>query len=187
MTLLILGLALWALAHGVKVHAPERRAQLAADLGEWPVKLGFAVLILAAVALMVLGYQRAAFVNLWYPPGWTVHLNNLLMLIAVAVYTAGGIPGHMRAWVRHPQLAGVKIWATAHLLVNGDLASVVLFGGLLAWGVVTMIGVNRRDGKPAKPAPGPLKWDLLHLGVTVVAFGAIAWLHDYLGVWPYPG
>lgn len=187
MTLLILGLVLWTLAHGVKIHAPARRAALAADYGEGVVKGAFALAILASVALMVVGYQRADFVNLWVPPAWTTHLNNLLMVIAVAVYSAGAIPGHVRAWVRHPQLAGVKIWALAHLLVNGDLASVVLVGGLLAWAVVAMIAINKRDGKPAKPAPGPLKWDALHAGVTVVAFGAISWVHNWLGVWPYPG
>jgi len=187
MTLLVIGLALWWLAHGVKVHAPARRAALAAQYGDGPVKILIGLVILGAVALMVLGYQRADFVNLWFPPGWTVHLNNLLMVIAVAVYSAGAIPGHVRAWVRHPQLAGVKIWAFAHLLVNGDLASVLLFGGLLAWAVVTMIAINKRDGKPATPAPGPLKWDLAHAGLTLAVFAVIAWLHNYLGVWPYPG
>lgn len=187
MTLLVLGLVLWTLAHGVKIHAPARRAALAESLGEGPTKILFAVLVLASVGLMVKGYQGADFVNLWFPPGWTVHLNNLLMVISVIVYTAGAFPGHVRAWIRHPQLTAVKIWALAHLLVNGDLASVVLFGGLLAWAVAALIGVNRRDGKPAKPAPGPVKWDLAHLGVSVVAFGAIAWVHNWLGVWPYPG
>ena len=187
MTLLILGLALWVLGHGVKIHAPAMRARLSGRFGEGVVKGAFAVVVLGAVALMVLGYQRAAFVNLWFPPGWTVHVNNLLMVIAVAVYSAGAIPGHLRAWVRHPQLIGVKIWALAHLLVNGDLASVVLFGGLLAWAVVALIAINKRDGKPAKPAPGPVKWDLAHAGVTLVVFGAVAWVHNWLGVWPYPG
>ena len=187
MIVLLLGLALWAVAHGVKIHAPQRRAALAAQIGEGPVKIGFALAILGAVALMVLGYQRAEFVNLWFPPAWTVHLNNLLMVIAVAIYIAGGIPGHVRHWVRHPQLVGVKTWAIAHLLVNGDLASVVLFGGLLAWAVVALIGLNKRDGKPAKPAPGGVKWDALHAGATLLVFGAVAWVHNWLGVWPYPG
>lgn len=187
MTLIILGILLWAVAHGLKIHAPARRARLADSIGEIPTKLGVAAVVLGGVVLMVLGYQQAEWINVWYPPTWTVHLNNLLMVLAVALYTAGAFPGHVRAWIRHPQLTGVKIWATAHLIVNGDLASIVLFGGLLAWAVVAMIGVNRRDGKPAKPAPGPVKWDLAHAGVTVAVFGAIAWAHNYFGVWPYPG
>lgn len=183
---LILGLALWTAAHGVKIHAPERRATLAASWGEAPVKIAAMVGVLASVALMVWGYQSAGWVNLWYPPAWTVHLNNLLMVIALAVYVAGAIPGHVRHWVRHPQLVGVKIWALAHLLVNGDLASVILFGGLLAWAVVALIAINKRDGKPPKPAAGPIWWDGLHLVLAVALLGAVGWVHNYLGVWPYP-
>jgi uncharacterized membrane protein len=187
MILLVLGLALWVAAHSVKIFAPARRTDLAARMGEAPVKGAVTLAILASVALMVIGYQQAAFVNVWFPPTWTVHLNNLLMVLAVGIFLAGAFKGHVRHWIRHPQLVGFKTWAIAHLLVNGDLASILLFGGLLAWGVVSLIGINKRDGKGAKPGPGTVKGNLIHAGVTVVAFGGIAWVHDYLGVWPYPG
>jgi uncharacterized membrane protein len=187
MVLLVLGLALWFAAHGLKIHAPARRAALVAQYGEMPVKGAMALLLIVSVVLMVKGYQGADFVNLWFPPAWTVHLNNLLMLVALGVYTAAPFKGHVRHWIRHPQLAGVKIWALAHLLVNGDLASVVLFGGLLGWAVLAMIGINRRDGKGPKPAPGTMLGNLLHAGVTVVLLVAIGWVHNWLGVWPFPG
>jgi uncharacterized membrane protein len=187
MLLLILGLALWFAAHGLKIHAPARRHALAERYGDTSVKGGVALLLLGSVALMVLGYQRADYIAVWTPPGWTVHLNNLLMVLAVAIYIAGGIRGHVRHWIRHPQLTGVKTWAIAHLLVNGDLASMILFGGLLAWGVVALIGINKRDGKGPKPAPGTLTGNLIHVGATVVVFLAIGGVHNYLGVWPFPG
>jgi len=187
MALMIAGIVLWSAAHLFKVLAPDARARLARRAGEGPVKGLMAVLLLASVAMMTVGYQQAAFVNVWFPPVWTVHLNNLLMVLAVGIFIAGGIPGHVRHWVRHPQLIGFKTWALAHLLVNGDLASIVLFGGLLAWGVVSLVGINKRDGKGPKPARGTLRGNLIHAGATVAVFGAISWTHDYFGVWPYPG
>jgi len=185
--LLILGLALWFAAHGLKIHAPERRAALVRSYGEGAVKGGAAIALLASVALMVYGYQQAAWVQLWFPPAWTVHLNNLLMVVALGIYGAGAIPGHVRHWIRHPQLTGVKIWAVAHLLVNGHLAAVILFGGLLAWAVLALVGINRRDGKGPKPAAGSWTWDGIHLALTLALVGAVGWVHNYLGVWPFPG
>ncbi len=187
MTLLILGLILWTLAHGVKIHAPAMRARWVESVGEGAVKGGMAVALLASVALMVHGYQQAEYVALWTPPGWTVHLNNLLMVIAIFVYGAGAFNGHVRAWIRHPQITGVKIWAAAHLLVNGHLAAVILFGGLLLWAAAAMVGINKRDGKGPKPAAGPWSRDALHLVVTLALVAAIGWVHNWLGVWPFAG
>jgi len=186
MALMILGLALWYATHLEKIYLRGPRAQLVARIGTGPFKGLVAVLTVGAVALMVIGYQQAPYIEVWpYVPA-LVHLNNLLMVLAVALLVAGGIPGHLRHWVRHPQLTAVKTWAVAHLLVNGDLASVVLFAGLLAWAVIALIGINKRDGKGAKPGPGTLTGNLIHLGVTAVVFGALAWAHNYFGVWPYP-
>jgi len=145
-----------------------------------------AVAVLGALVLMVVGYQRAEFVNLWYPPAWTVHLNNLLMLLAVFVFGMGATKGRLRGRMRHPQLTAVKIWAVAHLLVNGDLASVVLFGGLLAWAVLEVIVINRSE-EWVRPEPGPASKDIVLVVITVVVFAVIAVIHAWLGVWPFPG
>ena len=89
---------------------------------------------------------------------------------------------------RHPMLTAVKTWAAAHLLVNGDLASVVLFGGMLAWAVVAMIGSNRRDGEWVKPEPGTTKGAVMHVVATIVIFAVIIGIHGpLLGVRPIPG
>ena len=187
MVVLVLGLALWWAAHGLKIFAPAKRAELTERLGEGPSKGLMAALLVGSVVLMTIGYQRADFVNLWYPPEFLRHVNNLLMVAAVGVFVAGTFRSGVRRVIRHPQLTGLKIWAAAHLLVNGDLASVILFGGLLAWGVVAMIGLNRRDGK--KPLPGEGTWlgAGLHAGVTLGLFVVIALVHNWLGVWPFGG
>jgi uncharacterized membrane protein len=187
-SLLTLGLALWWASHLFPILAPARRAAVIAKLGEGPYKGLFALVSLGAVALMVIGYQQADFINLWYPPTWTVHLNNLLMLLALALMAARDFKSGLRQWVRHPMLTGVKVWAVAHLLVNGDLASAVLFGGLLAWAVVAVIGSNRRDGAWVRPAASTGKGTVFHVIATLVVFAVIVVIHGpLLGVWPLPG
>src|SRR6056297_2483835 len=125
MTLLILGLLLWTVAHWFKRLMPAQRAAM----GE-PGKGVAALAIVAAVVLMVIGYRGADFVHVWAPPAFMVHISNLLMLLALWVFGSSAAKG-AKAWpayrIRHPQLTAVKIWALAHLLVNGDLASIVLF------------------------------------------------------------
>lgn len=181
MAYLIPGLILWTAAHLFKRVAPDLRARMG-NAGKGLAAAG----ILAGLVLMILGYQRADFVNIWFPPAWTVHLNNLLMLLAIFVYGMSATTGRLRGAMRHPQLTAVKIWAVAHLLANGDLASIILFGGLLAWAVLEVIVINRSEGW-VRPAPGSAKKDLLLVAITVVAYLAIGFIHNWLGVWPFPG
>ena len=181
MTLLILGLALWWAAHLFKRLAPGPRARLG-DGGKALVALA----VLGSVVLMVLGYRAADFVPLWYPPAWLVHVNNLLMVLAFFLYAADGTGMGFARRMRHPQLTGFKTWAVAHLLVNGDLASVILFGGLLAWAVVTVIVINRSQPrpapKPAKPGAAPKA-----IAGTIFAVVAVMMIHNWLGVQPWGG
>ncbi|WP_420012748.1 NnrU family protein [Tateyamaria sp.] len=182
MTLLILGLLLWILAHYFKRLAPGLRASLG-NAG----KGGVALLIVASVLAMIFGYQWAAFIPVWYPPGFMIHINNLLMLIAFFVYGTSPTTGRLRGRMRHPQLTAVKIWAVAHLLVNGDLASIILFGGLLAWAVGSVVLINRAEPNWERPAPGEAKKDILLVVITLVMFGVVAAIHIWAGVWPFPG
>lgn len=187
MVLLIVGLLFWWQTHLMKTALAGLRGQVAERAGEGGTKLLMTGLTLVSVALMVVGYQQAAYVNIWFPPAWTVHLTNLLMLLAFIVFFAGGLPSILRTWIRHPQLTGLKMWAVGHLLVNGDMASVVLFGGLLAWAVVALILINKRDGKGPKPTEWTVLGTAANVGIGVAAFGIVAWVHNYLGVWPFPG
>ncbi len=187
MILLILGLLLWWATHLEKIMAPGQRAAAVARMGEGPWKGAIAILTLVAVAMMVVGYRGAGFIPVWNPPPWLWHVNNLLMVLAVFIFIAGSFASPVRRRIRHPQLTGVKTWAVAHLLVNGDLASIVLFVGLLAWAVVAVIGTNRRDG-PRGPLPEATSKGLaLHIVVTVAVFVVVGLLHGYLGPWPFPG
>ena len=187
MTLLILGVLLWWIVHSFPIFAHPQRQALVARMGENPYKGVYSLLILASVVLMVIGYRGADYVHVYAPPVWGLHLNNLLMVIAVALFGASHSKGNAKRFVRHPQLSAVTVWGVAHLLANGDLASVILFGGLAVWAVVAMVGTNRRDGAWVKPAPAPLKKDLILVAITLVLFVVIVVLHGWLGRWPLPG
>ncbi len=187
MTILILGLLLWWASHLFPIVARPRRDALVARMGEGPYKGVFSLVSLGALALMIFGYQGAGYEDVWFPPDWTRHVNNLLMLIAVGLFAASHSKGNARRVVRHPMLLSVVVWAVAHLLVNGDLASLVLFGGLGAWAVVAIFAANARDGEWVKPAPAPQKKDVILIVITLVVYGVIAGIHTWLGHPVFPG
>jgi len=181
MTLLILGLALWWAAHLFKRLAPEARARLGN-----PGKGIVAVAVLASVVMMYFGYGAAkATADVWWGRNAAlVGINNLLMVLAVYLYAASGTGSALARKIRHPQLTAVKTWAVAHLLPNGDLPSLILFGGLLAWAVVSVILINRaqRDWTPPVAKPGA-EWKAI-LG-TVVVTVVIMLIHNWLGYQPW--
>jgi len=180
MLIMLLGVALWWGAHLFKRLAPGRRAAMG-DKG----RLLMAGLLLASVVLMVVGFRGAEVVVLWSPPAFFTHINNLLMLLALYLFVADGVKARAAVAMPNPQLTGFKTWAVAHLLVNGDLASVILFGGLLAWAVVSVIVLKRAGVRPARRAWGGVKAEVIALVGTVVVFGVVAWVHDWLGYWPF--
>lgn len=173
---LTLGVLLWAYSHLMKRVTPGFRAGLGDNTG----KMVVSALSLLAIGLMIWGYGQAEFVPLWEPPTALRHVNNLLMLIAVFLHFLGYVPGLLRSKIRHPMLLSVKTWAVAHLLVNGDLASLILFGGMLAWAVFDMIRINRMENWNRRPA-GPLRNDLIWAAGSVLVLAAMAWVHGWLG------
>lgn len=182
MILLILGLLLWTGAHYFKRLLPEQHAAMGGR-----GKIVSAVGIVAGLVLMIIGYRAAEFIPVWNPPSFMTHINNLLMLIAFFVYGTSATSGRLRGWTRHPQLIAVKIWVLAHLLVNGDLASIILFGGMLAWAVGSVILINRAEPNWQRPEPGPAKRDIPLVVITVVSFTLVAAIHMWLGVSPFGG
>jgi uncharacterized membrane protein len=182
MNLLILGLILWIAAHFFKRLAPDARARLG-NKGKGPI----ALIILAGVALMILGYRMAEITPVYTPLPGIGHLNNLLMLMAIFSFGMSAGKGLLADKLRHPMLLGMVIFATAHLLVNGDLASILLFGGLGLWAILEMILINRADAKWERPAPGSLKGDVKNLIITLVLFGVIIGIHIWLGHNPFLG
>lgn len=175
--LLILGLAL---VLGVHVLTTRRdlRASLVARLGEGGYKAAYSVVAIVGIALAAKGfslYRATEWTDIWYPPKAMRHITLALMLPAVILVAASYIRGRIFAKLKHPMLAGVKLWALAHLLANGDLGSIILFGSVLAWAVYDRISLKRRADAGAPPIPvGGVGNDLIAVGVGVVAYLALA-------------
>lgn len=183
MTILILGLALWIAAHGMKRLAPQLHGRLGAR-----AKPAVALALVLSVVMMILGYRAADGDVYWGPNSALVGINNLAMVLAFYVYAVGG-PKGARIWLgtklRHPQLIGFSIWAFAHLLVNGDTPSLILFGGLLAWALGSIALINAQEPNWTPPARAPLKKEFIYVGAAIVATGVVMVIHFYLGVQPW--
>jgi len=179
-TLLILGVVLWSGAHLFKRLAPEARAGMG-NAGKGVVT----GLIVLSLVLMYFGYKWADGPFWWGRNPALVGINNLLMVLAFYLYAASGMRTAITRVIRHPQLTAVKIWAVAHLLVNGDLASFVLFGGLLAWAVVSVILINRQEPNWTRPAPQPMWKEGAAVLGTLLVTGAVMGLHNWLGYQPW--
>ncbi len=166
LAILILGLALFLGAH-VFVTFRDDRAKMIAHLGLNGYRGLFALNALIGLALIVWGfadYRTHGWIDIWSPPGFMRHITVGLMLFAVIFATAAFIPSHIKMWLKHPMLNAVKTWAFAHLLVNGDLGSILLFGSFLAWGVYARIAAKRRGDAGTTTAPAG--W--LNDGIVVV-------------------
>jgi uncharacterized membrane protein len=180
---LILGVALWWAAHLFKRLAPGLRE----SMGK-PGKGAMALLILLSIVLMVIGYRMADGTVYWGRSPMWVGINNLLMIVAFYIYAVGG-PKGKRIWLgtklRHPQLTGFSIWAVAHLLVNGDTQSFILFGGLLVWAIVEMVLINAQDGPWTPPARAPQKKEITYVVITLVVVTVVMGIHYALGAQPW--
>lgn len=190
MILMLAGLALFILAHGFTTMR-EQRAAVIARIGEAPYKIVYSLMSLAAVLMIAYGYgdwRAEGATVLWDPPVWTRHLSLLLMLLASIMLLAAYSAGRIKAVLKHPMLVSVKIWAVAHLLANGDTATIVLSLGILAWAVYARISLRRRE--PSKPL-GPKGWagDALAVGGGIVLYLFLAYIfHPYVvGVPVMPG
>ncbi|GGC74362.1 NnrU family protein [Chelatococcus reniformis] len=183
MPILVLGLVLFFAAHiFTMLRAP--RARFVGLLGEGPYKLAYSVVSALGLILIVLGfgaYRETGYIQVWDPPVWTRHLALLLNLPVFILLVAAYAPGFIKLRVKHPMLLAVKIWATAHLLANGDLGSILLFSSFLAWAVSARIAVKRRgdQGLPARPASW--KADVVAVAGGLVAYAlVIGYLHPLL-------
>ncbi|MEJ6393734.1 NnrU family protein [Gymnodinialimonas sp. 2305UL16-5] len=177
---LIAGVALWWGAHLWKRVAPESRARFG-DPGKGIVT----GLLVLAIVLMTLGYRGAEGAFFWGRSPALVGINNLLMLLAFYLFASSGPKTRITRVVKNPQLTAFKIWAASHLLVNGDVPSFVLFGGLLAWAVVEVI-VLKRAGVPWEPPhPAPIKKEVTAIVAAIVATIVVMLIHYWLGVVPW--
>ena len=180
MTLLIAGVLLWSLVHLLPIAARGLRQRLVSRLGLGAYSGLFALTILLAVVLIVLGWMSASATEVYEPPNWGWHLNILLMLFSLLLFTASSMKTNIRRWLRHPQLTGVSLWALGHLFANGDLPSLVLFGGIGLWAASSILLLNRRDGPWKKPGKVSHGKDLVVLVVSAAGYAALVLIHPYL-------
>jgi len=177
LVVMILGLVLFLGAHTLTT-AREWRASLIAATGESGYKIGYALISLAGLALVVWGfaqYRATALIPIWSPPRALKHLNIALMLPAVILVVAAYLRGRIYKAVKHPMLAGVKLWAFGHLLANGDLGGIILFGSFLAWAVYDRISLKRRADPGGPPIPvGGISNDLIAIVVGIIVYLALA-------------
>ena len=174
---MILGLVLFLGIHTLPAQR-DRRALLIGAMGEGGYKIFYALVSLAGLALIIWGfahYRATGWIDVWYPPKALKHITVALMLPAVILVVASFIRGRIYTTVKHPMLAGIKLWAAVHLLANGDLGSIILFGSFLGWAVFDRISLKRRadTGAPPIPVGGPGN-DLIAVAVGLIAYLALA-------------
>ncbi len=187
MVTLIAGLVVFFGVHLISTNQ-ELRGGLVARFGEQGFKIGFALVSLIGFVVMVYGYHKMQmYVGsknpvLWYPPDWTRPVASLLMLPALIFLVAAYVPSRMRFYLRHPMLLSVKIWALAHLMVNGTVAALVLFSSFLAFAVYDRISLKKRGvGAPDGDAQASFLNDVMVvvIGIGLYAF-MVVWGHEYL-------
>ncbi len=189
MLVLILGLVVFLAVHSVRIVAPAWSEGVIARYGENAWKGVYSLVSLVGLVLIVWGYglSRLDPVVLYSPPVWMRHVTLVLMMPVFVMLAAAYIPGRIKSTLKHPMLAATKLWAVAHLLANGTLADVLLFGSFLAWAVADRISLKRRPQSPAVAdlSPPPAN-DVVALVIGATLYVVfLLFLHEWLfGVSP---
>lgn len=184
MTILLVGITLFL---GVHLLATFRdvRENLISKYGLKNYKLGYSLVAAIGLLLIIWGfgaYRSDGLIQIWDPPTWTRHLAMPLVWIAFIALVSRRAPGQsrIRGWLRHPTLVAIKAWALAHLLVNGDLGGMILFGSFLAFGVYDRISVKRRGDAGAPRYDSFARGDLIAVVAGTVLFVLVLFLHPWL-------
>ena len=178
MTFLLSGLGLFFGVHAIPMF-PSFKASLQSRFGAMRFKGIYSLIALTGFALILLGMSRAEFRPVFTPPAGSVLLANLAMPVSFCLLVAAYVPNNFRRVIRNPMLSGVLVWAVAHLLANGDLASILLFGLFGIFAVVDIISVNRRSAAET-PARQPLFKDGLVIVIGFAAFWVVRYFHAAL-------
>ena len=189
MTLLVFGIIIFFAMHSISIVANPLRDRLAASMGEWTWKGLYSLVSLGGFLLMIAGYSSLRLEPhlLYVPPAGLRHVAALLMLPVFILLLATYLPGRISRAAKHPMLAAVKFWALAHLLANGMLADVLLFGSFLAWAVVDRISLKRRAPRSRPMAPEKSINDVIAVvgGLLLYAAFAMVWHARLFGVAPF--
>jgi uncharacterized membrane protein len=191
MSALIAGLVVFFAAHSVGLVAPAWRARQIARVGLRPWKVAYSAISLAGLVLIVRGFgmARAEGILVWQPPVWTRHVNVALTVIGFVLIAAAYVPGTaIKSALWHPMTAGVALWALGHLIANGGLADVILFGAFLVWASITFVTRRQRDRDAGVEYPrGSVRQDAIAIvaGIVVSLLFALYLHGPLIGVRPF--
>jgi len=183
MNVLLLGLVIFFGGHSVSIVNDPWRGRMVAKMGEWPWKGLYALVSLIGFMLIVWGYGLARHdpVVVYTPPGWLRPVAMVLLVPVFPLLLATYLPGRIQAAAQHPMLVATKLWAVAHLLANGMLADVLLFGAFLLWAVLDRISMKHRTQRPVPSVPPSRVNDLIAVAGGLALYAAfVLWLHGWL-------
>ncbi len=188
MILLITGLLLWSGTHLMPAIAPDYRNNLTSRLGSGIYKLLFSLVIFTSIVIIVLGYKAIPAGHAFYRFPESINIAaNILMVVAFLLFGASHTKSNIHHYIRHPQLSSIVVWASAHLLANGELRAILLFGILALWAVGEMALLNRRQGAWKRPPKGSMANDVKPTIVGLIMFAVLWLVHPYVfGVSPIP-
>lgn len=179
MTLLILGVLLWSVVHWFPVFMPTMRAGVISQVGEGLYKGVFTLMIFGSLALIIFGWRSIDPEPVYELDYILRHVMMGMVLASIVLFGAAKGRSRVRRFIRHPMLMGVVLWAIAHLLVNGDMRSIILFGGMFVWAVLSMIGANRRDGAYLPPEPGGWLVEVRLVVISALIYVGLVFGHEY--------
>ena len=178
---LMAGVLVWSAVHLMKSVTPGLRRSIIASVGDGAHKGMVALALVVALALMIFGWRNPGEVSAVYdPPAWGRHLNMLTMFFAILLFGASHSKSHLARWIRHPMLTGMALWAGGHLLANGDSRSVVLFGGLGLWALVSIVTISMVEGRWERPAR-TVGWgrEIVGVLIAIVIYAVLLFAHPW--------
>ncbi len=187
MLLFIAGLIFFITLHLVPTTGAALRAHLILKYSKKKYAAGFALCAIISLAMIIFGWRSSEPGFLYAPPAWGYHVTPLLVLIGFILFISSNAPTNIKRIIRHPQMTGIFLWGAGHLFANGELRSVLLFGGFCLWAFLSIISANKRDGEWTKPAKQSITKDIITIGIALALYVGFIAIHEWLiGVSPLP-
>jgi uncharacterized membrane protein len=180
MKFLISGLLLWSIVHFIPSIGISFKTSFINRFGDTIYKAIFSLLIVLSLVLIVFGWRSTTPTYIYVLPAFVKPVSMILLIFAFLLFGAAKYQTRIKRVIRHPQLAGVIVWSSAHLLLNGEFRSVILFGGLGFWAVLEIVFINRREGMWVKPESPSWKQEIKGGLISLAIFAVVIFLHPYL-------